>query len=111
MVLKIIENGTPRDVPIREGEIFLLPAGVPHSPQRFPNTVGMVVERRRAPGEIDHLRWYCEACGGLLYDAAFHCTDLGTQLKPIIETFHASRDLRTCRKCGTVMDVPAPRPA
>jgi 3-hydroxyanthranilate 3,4-dioxygenase len=112
MVLKIIEDGTSRDIPIREGEIFLLPAGVPHSPQRFPDTVGMVVERRRAGHEIDHLRWYCEGCGNVLYDESFHCRDLGTQLKPIIEKFHASRELRTCARCGTVMDIPgAPKGA
>ena len=107
MMLKVIEDGKPRDVPIREGEIFLLPALVPHSPQRLPNTVGMVVERSRRPGELDHLRWYCEGCGEILYDEPFHCTDLGTQLKPIIETFHGSEDLRTCSKCGAVMEVPS----
>jgi 3-hydroxyanthranilate 3,4-dioxygenase len=106
MILRIMEDGKPKDVPIREGEIFLLPAGVPHSPQRFPNTVGMVVERRRLPQEIDHLRWYCEGCGKILYDEAFHCTDLGTQLKPVIETFHAREDLRTCKACGAVLEVP-----
>jgi 3-hydroxyanthranilate 3,4-dioxygenase len=106
MVLKVIEDRRPRDIPIREGEIFLLPAGIPHSPQRFPDTVGMVVERRRGPQEIDHLQWYCERCGAVLYDEAFHCTDLGSQLKPIIETFHASRDLRTCKACGAVLEVP-----
>jgi 3-hydroxyanthranilate 3,4-dioxygenase len=111
MVLKIIEDGTPRDIPIREGDIFLLPAGVPHSPQRFPDTVGLVIERRRNPGETDHLRWYCEACGTILYDESFHCTDLGTQLRPIIERFHADVSRRTCRTCGAVMAVPqAPAP-
>ncbi|HET9233713.1 MAG TPA: 3-hydroxyanthranilate 3,4-dioxygenase [Candidatus Eisenbacteria bacterium] len=106
MVLKIIEDGKPRDIRIREGDIFLLPPGLPHSPQRFPDTVGLVIERRRRPGEIDHLRWYCESCGEILYDASFHCTNLGTQLKPIIEAFHADVAKRTCRKCGAVMSVP-----
>ena len=106
MVLKVMEDGRARDIPIREGEIFLLPPLVPHSPQRFSNTVGMVVERRRAEHEKDHLRWYCEGCGEILHDASFHCTDLGTQLKPVIERFHASEELRTCDSCGTVMGVP-----
>ena len=111
MVLKIIEDGKPRDISIREGDIFLLPALVPHSPQRFPDTVGLVIERRRNPGETDHLCWYCEGCGTILYDESFHCTDLGTQLRPIIERFHADVSRRTCRKCGTVMAVPqAPAP-
>jgi 3-hydroxyanthranilate 3,4-dioxygenase len=107
MVLKVIEDGKPRDIIIREGEIFLLPALVPHSPQRFPDTVGMVVERKRAPHERDHLRWYCESCGEILYDESFHCTDLGTQLKPVIEKFHGDENLRTCKKCDEVMGVPA----
>ena len=112
MVLKVIEDGEPRDILICEGDIFLLPPMVPHSPQRFANTVGLVVERRRAPHEKDHLRWYCETCGEILHDASFHCTDLGTQLKPIIETFHGDEGLRTCKACGTVMEVPvAPPPA
>ena len=109
MVLKVIEDGKPRDIVIREGEMFLLPALVPHSPQRFPNTVGMVVERARRAEERDHLRWYCEGCGAVLHDESFHCTDLGTQLKPIIERFHGDVSLRTCRTCGTVMDVPMAR--
>jgi 3-hydroxyanthranilate 3,4-dioxygenase len=111
MVLKIIEDGAPRDIHIREGDIFLLPAGVPHSPQRLPDTVGLVIERRRRPDELDHLRWYCEACGNILYDEAFHCTDLGTQLRPIIEAFHGDVSRRTCRACGAVMALPqAPAP-
>jgi 3-hydroxyanthranilate 3,4-dioxygenase len=106
MVLKVIENGVPRDIEIKEGEMFLLPSLVPHSPQRFANTVGMVVERSRASSERDHLRWYCESCGEILYDESFHCTDLGTQLKPVIERFHEDESLRTCKKCGAVMEVP-----
>lgn len=106
MVLKVIEDGTPRDIAIKEGEIFLLPPMVPHSPQRFPGTVGLVIERRRAANERDHLRWYCEQCGEILYDESFHCTDLGTQLKPVIEKFHGDEKLRTCAQCGAVMEVP-----
>jgi 3-hydroxyanthranilate 3,4-dioxygenase len=108
IVVKVIEDGRPRDIHVREGEIFLLPAGIPHSPQRPAGTVGMVVERMREEKEIDHLRWFCESCGNLLHDAVFHCKDLGTQLKPVIENFFADEALRTCRKCGTVMQPPAP---
>ena len=108
IVVKIIEDGKPRDIVLREGDIFLLPPGIPHSPQRPAGTVGMVVERMRAEKEIDHLTWFCESCGNLLYDAKFHCKDLATELKPIIERFMADDKLRTCKACGTVMQPPAP---
>src|SRR5438132_11367432 len=44
IVLKVIEDGKPRDISLKEGDIFLLPASMPHSPQRPANTVGLVVE-------------------------------------------------------------------
>ena len=79
---------------------------MPHSPQRPPDTVGLVVERARPEDADDHLRWYCPGCGQLLHDAQFHLVDLGTQLKPIIENFYASEQLRTCKSCGHVMPPP-----
>ena len=107
ITVRIIEGGEPRDIEIREGEMFLLPAGIPHSPQRPAGSVGMVIERQRRTGELDHLRWYCEKCGDVLYDESFQLEDLGTQLKPIIENYYASESLRTCQKCGAVMEVPS----
>ncbi len=107
IVVRIMEDGLPKDIPVREGEIFLLPPHVPHSPQRPENTVGMVIERTRKEGELDHLRWYCESCREVLHDTAFQLEDLGTQLKPIIENFYADESLRTCKHCGAVMQPPA----
>ena len=108
IVLRIIENGKIREIPIREGDMFLLPAGIPHSPQRPANTVGLVIERQRVEGEKDHLRWFCENCGEVLHDNSFQLEDLGKQLKPIIENFYQNESLRTCGKCGHVMQVPTP---
>lgn len=108
ITLRIIENGSIREIPIREGEMFLLPPNIPHSPQRPANTVGLVIERRRAEAERDHLRWFCEQCGEELYDANFQLVDLGKQLKPIIEQFYSDEKLRTCKKCGHVMPAPPP---
>ena len=107
MNLRVMEEDGPRDIPIREGEVLLLPAHVPHSPQRVANTVGMVVERRRKKDEIDHLRWYCEGCNQVLHDATLHVEDLGTQLKPIIEAFYGDEALRTCKHCRAVLQPPA----
>jgi 3-hydroxyanthranilate 3,4-dioxygenase len=107
ITVRIMEEGKSRDIEVKEGEMFLLPARVPHSPQRPAGTVGMVIERQRKPGELDHLRWYCEGCGEVLHDASFQLEDLGTQLKPIIESFYGDEAVRTCQKCNAVMQVPA----
>ena len=103
--LKIIENGERREIPIKEGDIFMLPSNIPHSPQRPADTVGLVIERRRPEGENDHIRWYCEGCGEILHDPQFYLTNLGTQIKPVIQEFFGSEELRTCKKCGAVMEV------
>ena len=107
MVLKVREDSSIRDLPIREGEILLLPPNVPHSPQRFVNTVGLVVERQRRPDETESVLWYCENCDNVLYQHTGVITDLVTQLKPLIEGFYADEGKRTCNVCGTVMQPPA----
>lgn len=106
IVLRIREDGATTDVPIREGEVFLLPPRVPHSPQRPAGTLGMVVERRRPKGADDHLQFYCDQCGELLYTPAFYMTDIARQLKPLIERFWNDESLRTCEKCGAMMQPP-----
>ncbi len=106
ITLKIVNDGKFEDVPIKEGEIFLLPGNVPHSPQRPEGTVGLVIERDRKPDEQDGLRWYCDNCREVVYEEFFHCTDLGKQLKPVIERYYASDELRTCKACGHVNQVP-----
>uniref|UniRef100_A0A8C6ZT11 3-hydroxyanthranilate 3,4-dioxygenase n=1 Tax=Nothoprocta perdicaria TaxID=30464 RepID=A0A8C6ZT11_NOTPE len=95
MCLKIIENGNHRDIVIREGEMFLLPARIPHSPQRYANTVGLVIERERLKTEIDGLRYYVGESTDVLFEKWFHCEDLGTQLAPIIREFFNSRQYQT----------------
>jgi 3-hydroxyanthranilate 3,4-dioxygenase len=93
------------DVPIREGEILLLPPRVPHSPQRTANSIGLVVERERRPGELDGFQWYCESCSNLLYEEFLPMTDI-EKLGEIFERFYASEAARTCKQCGTVMQRP-----
>lgn len=106
ITLKIIDNGEPKDIHIKEGDVFFLPAMVPHSPQRPANTVGMVVEQRRKDTQEDGFQWYCENCGDLLYEKKFMLTDIVKQLPPIMQAFYDSEELRTCKKCGTVMEPP-----
>lgn len=106
MLLKTVQGGRHVDVPIREGEILLLPANVPHSPRRFANTVGLVVERVRRPDELDGFQWYCEQCNHLLYEEFAPITDIEQQLPVIFEHFFESPEHRTCRNCGAQMARP-----
>lgn len=106
MLLRTVQDGHIVDVPIRQGEVLLLPGGVPHSPQRFAETVGLVVERERRADEIDALQWYCERCESLLYEERFHLENIETQFPPVFERFFGSESLRTCRQCGARMERP-----
>jgi 3-hydroxyanthranilate 3,4-dioxygenase len=104
MVLKTIQDGRQVDLPIRAGEVLLLPPRLPHSPQRPANTVGLVIERARRADELDGFQWYCERCGHLLYEEFFPLTDIEKQFPPVFERFFASLQKRTCARCGTVME-------
>ena len=106
MVLRIIENKKTKDININEGEIFLLPPKVPHSPQRFENTVGLVIERKRRKGELDAFQWYCDECHTLLYEYFFPLTNIVTQLPPIFDGFWKDDDARTCKCCLAYLEKP-----
>jgi 3-hydroxyanthranilate 3,4-dioxygenase len=108
ITLKIIEDGLPIDIPIKEGEIFLLPPKVPHSPQRKANTVGLVIERYRKDGEKDGFMWFCEHCHHKLYEEYFDLTDIVKQLPLVMKKFYDSEELRTCGNCGRIMQPPQP---
>lgn len=92
MVLEVVEKGQRRSIPIRQGEMFLLPPRIPHSPQRAADTIGLVWERERLPTEMDCLRWHVGPSTSVLYQEWFHCDDLGTQLPPVMKRFFASPD-------------------
>lgn len=106
MLLKTVQDGEIVDIPIREGEMLMLPAGVPHSPQRYADTVGMVVERVRGPEEKDGFMWFCERCGNKLYEEFLHVHDIVEQLPPIFDRFYSDPDHLECGDCGHRM---APR--
>ena len=108
MNLRILENGKPKDLPIRAGEIFLLPPKVPHSPQRPAGTVGLVIERKRRPEELDGLLWMCEGCGNKLYEEFFHLTNIVTQLPPVFDRFYGNAEHTRCKGCGWTAQRPAP---
>ena len=101
MLLKTVQDGELVDIPIREGQIFLLPPHVHHSPQRFADTVGIVVERRRQESEQDGFIWYCQSCGHRLYEEYLHVSDIERDLEPVFERFYADADKQICAACGT----------
>jgi 3-hydroxyanthranilate 3,4-dioxygenase len=109
MILRTLQDGRVVDIPISQGEVFLLPPFLPHSPQRLPDTVGLVVERRRRPGEQDCLQWYCESCNHKQYEEFFELKDIETQFPAVFQRYYDSLENRTCRHCGTVAPVPASR--
>tara|TARA_B110000967_G_C18893531_1_gene569020 strand:+ start:2290 stop:2814 length:525 start_codon:yes stop_codon:yes gene_type:complete len=106
IVLKIIDNGIAKDVHIREGDIYLLPSKVPHSPQRGANTVGIVIEYQRPKDIQDALEWYCENCNHQLFRAPFTLDNIETDMPIIFDQYYSSKEKCTCSKCGIKMEVP-----
>lgn len=106
MVLKIMDGNTPKDIHIKEGDIYLLPAKVSHSPQRVANTVGLVIEYPRSKKMKDALEWYCEKCNHLLYRKKFKLGNIETDMPKIFNKFYNNEEKRTCTKCTYVMESP-----
>lgn len=103
MILKISENGKVFDIPICEGDVFMLPPHVRHSPQRpVPGSVGLVVEGTRHPGDRDGFEWFCFNCGDRVHRVEIELKDIVKDLPPLYEKFYADQSLRKCPSCGTV---------
>jgi len=106
MVLKVMNDHNRVDIPIKEGEIFLLPKNIPHSPQRFKNTVGLVIEYKREEGALDSFQWYCDQCDNLLHEVTLDLEDIVAQLPPLFDSYWKDTRARTCNKCGSVQNPP-----
>ena len=104
IVLRIIEEPgkPPTDIPIKEGEVFLLPKHVRHSPQRQADTIGLVIEMPRPEGEMDAFEWYCPNCHNLVHRAEVRLKSIVRDLPPIFEKFYGNEEERRCKNCGTV---------
>ncbi len=106
VTVRIQENGEAKDIPIKEGEMFLLPAKVPHSPIRGENTVGLVIERvRKGTDMTDGLFWFCDNCNTPLKQYKFKLENIEKDFLPRFKEFYGSEEMRTCSNCGTVMPV------
>lgn len=100
-----LDGSPPRDVIVREGELFLLPRWVPHRPQRPAGTIGLIVEFPRPEGQLDGLRWYCPKCDELVYEKTWQLKKIDEDLKVIMEEFWGGpEERRTCKSCGTVIE-------
>lgn len=100
----IDEKGRQVNNEIHAGEVFLLPAKVPHSPRRPAGGLGIVIEKKR-PGKKDGVLWFCENCGEKLHEQYFPVEEIANELGPVLEAFAADEALRTCSACGTVMEL------
>jgi 3-hydroxyanthranilate 3,4-dioxygenase len=107
-LMEISGSGKPERqiLTLKEGEIFLLPAGVPHGPRRPEGSIGLVIERKRKSGELDAFQWYCENCQLLLHEEKIPVSDIEGQLKNLLTRFFEDKQLCTCRNCGAVMQKP-----
>lgn len=104
--VRIQEEGKAVDVPIKEGEMFLLPANVPHSPMRSEGSVGLVIERVRIGTDMkDGLMWFCDKCNHKLHETYFPLTNIEKDFLPRFKEFYGSEELRTCNSCGYVMET------
>ncbi len=107
LVLRVQEQGQRRDITVGPGQIYYLPPRIPHSPQRGPSSIGLVVERKRLPHEQDGLLWFCERCNEKLYEEFFVLKNVENDFLEVFDRFYRSFENRRCRACGHVNPAPA----
>ena len=103
--MKIQEDGKSVAIPLNEGDMFLLPARIHHSPIRPANSIGLVIEcKREDPEMMDGLIWFCDTFNTKLHEYKFHLDNIEKDFRPRFREFYGSQEFRTCKKCGTVME-------
>jgi 3-hydroxyanthranilate 3,4-dioxygenase len=103
MELHLKPEGERRQiVKIREGEIFVCPGGLPHSPRRYEETWGLVIERKRREEEKEEFAWFCENCDARVLSRIVNQGNIPSQVSSVYEEFNANERLRACRACGYV---------
>jgi 3-hydroxyanthranilate 3,4-dioxygenase len=103
MHIDVVTEEGPRTIHVREGETWLLPGSVPHSPQRpEQGSIGLVVERVREEGTLEKFQWYCQQCGGLVHEVELQVRDIVADLPPVFAAFYADEEARTCGRCGAL---------
>jgi len=105
ITVRIQEDGKAVDIPIAEGEMFLLPARIPHSPIRSEGSIGLVIELKRTGEERDGLLWFCDHCNTKLHESYFHLDNIEKDFIPRFKEYYTSEVMRTCPDCGNVMEA------
>ena len=90
VIVQVQIDGKMQEVPIKEGDIFLLPPKVPHNPRRFKDTIGLVIERKRKDTEKDGLLWFCDNCNHKLHEVYFELHNIENDFLPHFEHFYNS---------------------
>ncbi len=99
----VVADGQRQRVDIHEGETWLLPGSMPHSPQRpEKGSVGLVVERIREEGTLEKFQWYCPSCDALVHEVELQVRDIVADLPPVFTAFYDDPQARVCPACGTV---------
>ena len=105
----ITRDGKKETAVIKAGQMLLCPGGVPHSPRVDENSWFIVFERKRKTAEKDQFLWFCDQCGGKVYEASVEVGDYRQDpVAQVHQKFYGDEQLRTCRNCGALVPVPPP---
>ncbi len=103
IVLKVIDDGKFYEVPLSPGDIFLMPPHVRHSPQRpEEGSIGLVVEPKRQPQQLDAFEWYCFECQTRIHQVELSLQSIVKDLPPLFQAFYANDEARKCKNCGAI---------
>ncbi len=103
LLLRTQQDNKVVEYELSAGDIFLLPPKIPHSPVRFKNSIGLVIEQVRRPEETDALMWFCELCNHKLYEERFPLKDIENDFGAVFDRFLGSEVHRICDQCGDLM--------
>ncbi|MFB8206449.1 3-hydroxyanthranilate 3,4-dioxygenase [Streptomyces sp. NPDC056010] len=103
MHVNLMTDEGPRTVHIEEGQAWLLPGNVPHSPQRpDPDSIGLVIERVREEGTLEKFLWFCPSCSATVHEVELQVRDIVADLPPVFEQFYGDERARVCSACGAL---------
>ena len=102
--LLLWDRGRYERVDLKEGDIFLLPPHVHHSPQRpEPGSLCLVIERQRPAGADDAFQWCCASCGTVIQRLMVTLQSIVDDLPPLYQRFYDSDvEARRCTQCGEI---------